>query len=331
MENEHLQLSTPGQPSTGLPSVLSLKAPPSPRRSPTHSTSFSPPDTQAPSDFPMLGIKVTTSTTYSASFFYRFPTSSSFRGTATLSLKATTGTVLGSSAVSISGAQTSWAQLTVQITPTVAPASGSTANVFVLSLDGAAAAGQTINFAMFSLFPPTFKNRPNGMRADIASVRVNLFPLIALDPNGFCMKALVEMGPSFFRFPGKLDFMKAGKDESNGWVLTLGGNNLEGQTVAQRWQWNATVGPLVNRPGRVGDWGYVNTDGLGLLDYLNWCEDSGMQPIMAIWAGFALGGTSVAEASLAPYIQQAADQVRLTDYGVLYPQTPSADQLRDWC
>ncbi|KAF8880022.1 glycoside hydrolase superfamily [Infundibulicybe gibba] len=123
---------------------------------------------------------------------------------------------------------------------------------------------------MLSLFPPTFKNRANGMRVDIA-------------------EALAEMGPSFFRLPG--------------------GNNLEGQTVATRWQWNNTVGSLVNRPGRVGDWGYVNTDGLGLLDYLNWCEDVGMEPIMAVWSGFALGGTSVAETQLGPYIQQAIDQI----------------------
>ena len=35
---------------------------------------------------------------------------------------------------------------------------------------------------------------------------------------------------------------------------------LQGQTVDTRWQWNATVGPLVDRPGRVGDWSYVNTE-----------------------------------------------------------------------
>jgi alpha-N-arabinofuranosidase len=34
-----------------------------------------------------------------------------------------------------------------------------------------------------------------------------------------------------------------------------------------------------------------------------------MQPIMAVWAGFALGGTSVAEDQLGPYIQQAIDQI----------------------
>lgn len=215
-----------------------------------------------------FGIKVTAGSTYTASFFYRFPTASSFRGNAVISLQTTRGQVITSTTAALSGAQTAWQQVTVQLRPTTTPSSA--ANRFVIALDGAAASGQTVNFAMLSLFPPTFKNRANGMRADIA-------------------QALVEMGPSFFRFPG--------------------GNNLEGQTVARRWQWNATVGPLVNRPGRIGDWGYANTDGLGLLEYLNWCEDSGMQPIMAVWAGFALGGTSVAEGQLGPYIQQAIDQI----------------------
>lgn len=216
-----------------------------------------------------FGIKVTSRTTYRASFFYRFPTASSFRGNLVVGLQSSSGSSLGSATVSISGAQTTWRQVNVSITATSTPSSIS--NMFAITLDGAAAAGQTINFAMLSLFPPTFKNRANGMRVDIAT-------------------ALSEMGPSFFRFPG--------------------GNNLEGQIVSQRWQWNATVGPLVNRPGRVGDWGYTNTDGLGLLDYLNWIEDVGnMEPIMAVWSGFALGGTSVAENQLAPYIQQAIDQI----------------------
>ncbi|KAG6810930.1 hypothetical protein H0H92_009737 [Tricholoma furcatifolium] len=214
------------------------------------------------------GIKVTPGSTYSASFYYRFPTASSFSGTATVSLQTTGGEILGSSTVTLSGSQTSWVQVTTQIVPTINP--GSTSNQFAITLSGAAAAGQTINFAMLSLFPPTFNNRPNGMREDIATI-------------------LSEMGPSFFRFPG--------------------GNNLEGQTFDQRWQWNATVGPLVDRPGRVGDWGYINTDGLGLLEYLEWCEDLNMTPIMAIWSGFSLGGDSVAEADLGPYIQQAADQI----------------------
>ncbi|PFH50482.1 glycoside hydrolase family 51 protein [Amanita thiersii Skay4041] len=215
-----------------------------------------------------FGIKVTAGTTYQTSFFYRFPASSSFSGTLTVGLQTTSGQVLATSRVTISGSQTSWKQVTTTLTPSTS--SSSTANLFTIALDGSAAAGQNVNFALLSLFPPTFKNRPNGMRIDVA-------------------QALMEAGPSFWRFPG--------------------GNNLEGQTVASRWQWNNSVGPLLDRPGRAGDWGYINTDGLGLLEYLNWCEDLNMQPIMAVWAGFALGGTSVAENQLGPFIQEAIDQI----------------------
>ena len=37
-------------------------------------------------------------------------------------------------------------------------------------MNGTEAAGETIHLAMFSLFPPTYKGRENGMRIDIAEV-----------------------------------------------------------------------------------------------------------------------------------------------------------------
>ncbi|TFK48849.1 glycoside hydrolase family 51 protein [Heliocybe sulcata] len=215
------------------------------------------------------GIKVDSAWTYNASFYYRFPSSSSYSGTATVALASSTGDTFATASVTLSGSQTTWKQVYVALKPTTS--APSTSNNFTVTLDGAGAAGQTINFAMFSLFPPTYKNRANGMRIDVA-------------------ETLAAMKPSFFRLPG--------------------GNNL-GETTATRWQWNATIGPLVDRPGRQGDWGYTNTDGLGLMEYLYWCEDVGMQPIMAVWAGYSLGGTSLPEDELAPYIQQASDQVRV--------------------
>jgi alpha-N-arabinofuranosidase len=59
----------------------------------------------------------------------------------------------------------------------------------------------------------------------------------------------------------------------------------------------------------VGDWGYVNTDGLGLLEYMYLCEDMEMKPIMAVWAGYSLDGESLPEDELTPYIQTAIDQI----------------------
>lgn len=115
-----------------------------------------------------VGINVVAGSTYTASFFFKFPTASTFNGNIVVGLQTTAGQVLASTTTAISGSQTTWKQVTVTLKPTTTPSS--TANLFTITVDGAAGSGQTIHFAMLSLFPPTFKNRPNGMRADIANV-----------------------------------------------------------------------------------------------------------------------------------------------------------------
>ncbi|KZT10533.1 glycoside hydrolase family 51 protein [Laetiporus sulphureus 93-53] len=229
------------------------------------------------------GINVNASWTYNASLYYRFPSSSTFSGKLTLGLESSAGDVLASNSTTIIGSQTIWKQIALELTPSYSALNNN--NSFFVTVNGSEAAGETIHFAMFSLFPPTYKNRPNGMRIDIA-------------------ETLADMKPAFFRFPG--------------------GNNL-GQTWATRWQWNATVGPLLDRPGRVGDWGYVNTDGLGLLEYLTFLEDVGTEPFMAVWAGYSLGGESVPEDDLSPYIQQAIEQI---EFAVGDANTSSIAALR---
>lgn len=107
--------------------------------------------------------------TYTASLYFKFPASSSFSGTLTLSLRSSSGETLASNNVKITGSQTSWQHVSLLLKPTKSASDNN--NLFVVSVDGAA--GTTVNFAMFSLFPPTFKNRPNGMRIDIAEVRTS--------------------------------------------------------------------------------------------------------------------------------------------------------------
>ncbi|KAG8728503.1 hypothetical protein FRC11_010929, partial [Ceratobasidium sp. 423] len=55
---------------------------------------------------------------------------------------------------------------------------------------------------------------------------------------------------------------------------------------------------------------YANTDGLGLLEYLNWAEDIGAEPILGIWAGYALGGETVPEAQIQTYVQDAINEIQ---------------------
>lgn len=122
-------------------------------------------------------------------------------------------------------------------------------NTFAITFDAAEVAGNTYYFSLVSLFPETFNNRPNGIRRDLG-------------------QAIVDLGTKVLRFPG--------------------GNNIEGQSVDQRWKWNETIGPLKNRKGRIGNWGYVNTNGLGLLEYFQFCEDGGIEPVLAVYSGFSL-------------------------------------------
>jgi alpha-N-arabinofuranosidase len=115
-----------------------------------------------------LGFHIATSTPYKASFSYRFPASSKFSGSLVISLQDGVGTVLASTRVSVSGSQTTWKQVQVSLSTTLV--SGSDANMFGIAVEGQGTAG-AIRFAMLSLFPPTFKNRENGMRVDIAEAR----------------------------------------------------------------------------------------------------------------------------------------------------------------
>lgn len=122
-----------------------------------------------------------------------------------------------------------------------------------------------------SLFPPTFGGRPNGNRIDL-------------------MQLLAGLQPTFLRFPG--------------------GNFLEGNTIEERFQWKNTIGPLAQRPGHQAPWGYRSTDGLGLLEYLGWCEDLGIEPVLGVYAGYSLNGSFVNPGpDLEPFVQDALDEI----------------------
>jgi alpha-N-arabinofuranosidase len=129
----------------------------------------------------------------------------------------------------------------------------------------------TLWLQLVSLFPPTYDNTPNGNRIDI-------------------MERMAAMHPHFLRLPG--------------------GNYLEGDRIVDRFDWKKTIGPLVDRPGHQAPWSYWSGDGLGLLEYLEWCEDLKIEPVLAVYAGYSLRGEHVAPGKdLEPYVQDAVDEV----------------------
>jgi len=99
-----------------------------------------------------------------------------------------------------------------------------------------------------------------------------------------------------------------------------GGNYLEGNTIDQRFEWKNTIGPIEQRAGHQGPWGYRSDDGLGLLEFLEWCEDLNMQSVLAVYAGYSLNGTHVNPGTdLAPFVQDALDEIQYVTGAVSTP------------
>jgi alpha-N-arabinofuranosidase len=95
----------------------------------------------------------------------------------TLALQAADGTRLAAHSTPLrANATGGWTHISAVLTSKQTPSS--TANSFIVTVecdtDSSAPAGLEVHFALLSLFPPTFKGRANGMRADIAEVRLSL-------------------------------------------------------------------------------------------------------------------------------------------------------------
>jgi alpha-L-arabinofuranosidase len=101
---------------------------------------------------------------------------------------------------------------------------------------------------MISLFPEqTFRNRPNGLRADLA-------------------QAIADLKPKFVRFPG-------------GCLVHAG-------SVRRYYNWKDTIGPVEQRRAQPNyAWGYHQTMGLGYFEYFQFSKDLGAIPIPVVSAG----------------------------------------------
>jgi alpha-L-arabinofuranosidase len=127
---------------------------------------------------------------------------------------------------------------------------------------------------MVSLFPEkTFKNRPNGMRPDLAAM-------------------IAALKPGFIRGPG--------------------GCFAEGITIESRPQWKRSLGPIESRPGTYSPWGYWSTDGLGYHEFLQFAEDIGADALWVASAGVSCSfrsGTFLPDEDVPALIQDTLDAI----------------------
>ena len=215
------------------------------------------------------GIPVHPDSSYQASFYARG--SEGFAGPLTIAIESNDGKTTFATA-NVRKISDKWEQYKVTLkTGKVEPTASAR---FVIS----GSSKGTVNLNLVSLFPPVFKERKGsalggrpvtGFRRDI-------------------MQLLSDQKPTFLRFPG--------------------GNYVEGNDYANRFDWPRTIGPWEDRPGHMSPWGYRSTDGLGLLEFLEWCEDLKMEPVLAVFAAYTLNGQSYTN-EYPRFAQEALDEI----------------------
>jgi alpha-N-arabinofuranosidase len=145
-----------------------------------------------------------------------------------------------------------------------------------------------IDVDLISLYPKeTWKNRPNGLRADLVQL-------------------LSDLKPGFLRFPG--------------------GCIVEGRHLETRYQWKTTIGALTDRRLIINRWNnefrhrltpdYYQSFGLGYYEFFLLSEDIGAEPMPILNCGMACQFNS---SELAPlddldhYIQDALDLIEFAN------------------
>lgn len=188
------------------------------------------------------GINAVKGTKYRLSFWAK--SLNGYNGTITAQLQSTNGQSLGNVKINANFGK-EWKKYTAIITAT----GNDPRAEFSLTADKVG----EFQIDVVSLFPPTFKNRENGMRPDLAQM-------------------LADMHPRFMRFPG--------------------GCFVEGQQSPDNaFRWKRTIGPIEQREGHANvNWGYRTSDGIGFHEFLQLSEDLGAKPLFVVNVGIWHGG-----------------------------------------
>lgn len=156
----------------------------------------------------------------------------------TVRLESTNGDVLAEQKLEVQGR--TWQKIFARLVP------NRTARDARLVLLGHAQGAVCVD--MISLMPQqTFRNRPNGLRLDLA-------------------ESIADLKPKFMRFPGGCLVHAAG--------------------VHRFYNWKDSVGPVEQRKAQPNySWGYHQTLGLGYFEFFQFCEDIGAKPLPVVAAG----------------------------------------------
>ena len=184
------------------------------------------------------GIKLDNNTKYRVSFWAK--AGSNFKGTLKAKLESKDGTVYAQSSDFKPGS--GWHHFACDLTTGgISNVTGTNRFVLYASAEG------DVYFDVVTVMPPTWKNRPNGLRPDLA-------------------EKLNALKFKYIQFPG--------------------GCTAESASMDKCWNWKHSIGPLEERSGSTRSrWWYKNDLYFGLDEYLQLCEDLGAEPVYVTSAG----------------------------------------------
>lgn len=176
-----------------------------------------------------------------------------------------TDEVLALAPVEVDGSG-SWNDVHQTLRPSATAAKGKLA----LEFDGTG----TVSLDYVSLFPEkTFRDRPNGLRNDVAEML-----------NG--------LHPAFVRWPG--------------------GCVVEGISLENRFEWKKTLGDPASRSGEYSTWGYRCSYGFGYHEMLQFCEDINADAMFVCNVGLGCQyrmGDASPESKIAYYLDDCMDAI----------------------
>ena len=186
------------------------------------------------------GIGLKDQSTYRVSFWAK--AGKNFTGTLKAKLESNGGVVYAESADF--KPTTTWQHFTCNLpTHGISKVTGDNRFVIYASRIG------DVYFDVVTVMPPTWKNRPNGLRPDLA-------------------EKLAALKLKYIQFPG--------------------GCTAESCDMDVCWNWKNSIGPLEQRPGSTRNrWKYKNDLYFGLDEYLQLCEDLGAEPVYVDSAGIS--------------------------------------------
>lgn len=192
-------------------------------------------------------------------------TSVDYKGKITALLLSDTDEVLALAPVEVDGSG-SWNDVHQTLRPSATAAKGKLA----LEFDGTG----TVSLDYVSLFPEkTFRDRPNGLRNDVAEML-----------NG--------LHPAFVRWPG--------------------GCVVEGISLENRFEWKKTLGDPASRSGEYSTWGYRCSYGFGYHEMLQFCEDINADAMFVCNVGLGCQyrmGDASPESKIAYYLDDCMDAI----------------------